>query len=119
MTALVVAFGAAVGAPTRYLADRLVQSRYDSRFPLGTLSVNVVGSLLLGMLVGVPAPPHVLALVGVGFCGALTTYSAFGFGTVRLLQRGSLFVAAANVMVSIVAGLGAALLGVAVARSLL
>lgn len=117
MTALLVALGAALGAPARYLVDRFVQSRHDSLFPWGTLSVNVAGSLLLGVLVGVPASPHGMALAGVGFCGALTTYSTFGFETLRLLQRRAVFFAGANVAVSILAGLGAAFLGVAIGRT--
>ncbi|MGZ4607644.1 MAG: fluoride efflux transporter FluC, partial [Blastococcus sp.] len=52
MTWLLVAAGAAVGAPARYLTDRLVQARHDSVFPWGTLTVNVVGCLVLGALVG-------------------------------------------------------------------
>lgn len=114
MTALLVALGAALGAPARYLVDLLVQSRHDSVFPWGTLSVNVAGSLVLGVLVGLRASPQGMALVGVGFCGALTTYSTFSFETLRLLQRRSAFFAGANVAVSIFAGVGAAFLGVAI-----
>ncbi|MBQ1016237.1 CrcB family protein, partial [Micromonospora sp. M51] len=50
MTVLLIALGAAIGAPLRYLADRAVQSRHASVFPWGTLLVNVAGSLLLGAL---------------------------------------------------------------------
>lgn len=52
MTLLMVALGAAVGAPARYLTDRVVQSRHESVMPWGTVSVNVVGSLILGGLMG-------------------------------------------------------------------
>jgi CrcB protein len=117
MTVLLVALGAAVGAPLRYLTDRAVQSRHDSGFPWGTLTVNVVGSLVLGLLAGLPASAPVTALLGTGFCGALTTYSTFSFETLRLAQTGARFAATMNVIVSIVAGFGAASLGLVIAQA--
>ncbi len=122
MTPLLVVVGAMVGAPLRYLTDRFVQTRHDSVFPWGTLAVNVAGSFVLGLVAagvsGHGLPHSVLVLVGTGFCGALTTYSTFGFETVRLLETGSRFYAAANVVASLVAGLGAALIGVTVAGAI-
>lgn len=116
MTAVLVFLGAAVGAPLRYLADRAVQSRHDSVFPWGTLSVNVAGSVVLGGLLGAGSalPGGLAALLGVGLSGALTTYSTFSYETVRLAEDGAWFSAVANVLVSVVAGIGAALLGYAV-----
>jgi fluoride exporter len=111
MTLLLVALGAAVGAPLRYLTDRAVQARHESAFPWGTLTVNVLGSFLLGLLVAIPACARVSALLGTGFCGALTTYSTFSYETLRLAQDGNRFYAAANIVISIVAGLGAAAIG--------
>ena len=73
MTALLVALGAALGAPLRYLAG----SWLDRRLHWGTLAVNLAGSLVLGALVGAAVDGHWLALLGTGFCGGLTTYSAF------------------------------------------
>ncbi|SEH01966.1 CrcB protein [Nonomuraea solani] len=116
MTLLLIVAGAAVGAPLRYLADRAVQARYDTVFPWGTLLVNVLGSLLLGFLAAVPAGDGVMALAGVGFCGALTTYSTFGYETVRLLEEGARFHVVANVAISVLAGLGAAYCGLALAQ---
>lgn len=118
MTMLMVALGAAIGAPLRYLTDRAIQSRYDSVFPWGTLTVNVAGSLLLGVLTGLPADPGVAALVGTGFCGALTTYSTFSYETLRLVQDGARLYAGINVVASVVAGLGAAYIGLLVAQVL-
>jgi len=112
MTAVLVFVGAAVGAPLRYLTDRAVQSRHDSLFPWGTFSVNLVGCLILGALAGAGTalPGPLLALVGTGFCGALTTYSTFSYETLRLAEQKAYFYAAMNVTVSVIAGLGAALL---------
>ncbi|GAB3808594.1 fluoride efflux transporter CrcB [Micromonospora zhanjiangensis] len=118
MTILLVALGAAVGAPLRYLTDRAVQTRHDSVFPWGTLTVNVAGSLLLGFLVGLPAGPAATAVLGTGFCGALTTYSTFSYETLRLVQTGARFAALANVLASVVVGLGAGFAGLALALAL-
>ncbi|MEV0157820.1 fluoride efflux transporter CrcB [Micromonospora sp. NPDC050686] len=117
MTVLLIMIGAALGAPLRYLADRAVQARHDSPFPWGTLTVNVAGSLLLGAVAAVPAGPAVTALVGTGFCGALTTWSTLSYETLRLARRGARWHALANVLASVVAGLGGASLGYAVARA--
>ncbi|GLY98073.1 fluoride efflux transporter CrcB [Actinoplanes sp. NBRC 103695] len=117
MTVLLVALGAAVGAPLRYLTDRLIQARIGSRFPWGTLAVNVAGSLLLGFLVGLPVGPRVAALLGTGFCGALTTYSTFGWETVTLAGEGARRHAVLNVVVSVLAGLAAAGLGLLLAQA--
>jgi len=119
VTVVLVALGAAVGAPLRYLVDRAVQGRHDSLFPWGTFAVNVAGSFLLGLLAAgtLHTPAPVLAALGTGLCGALTTYSTFGYETVRLLQDRARLFAVLNVGASIVAGLGAAALGAALAAA--
>jgi CrcB protein len=122
MTVLLVALGAAVGAPLRYLVDRAVQRRHDSVFPWGTFAVNVTGSFILGVLVrGASAgavPGSLVALLGTGLCGALTTYSTFGYETVRLLEDRARSYAVLNAAASVVAGLGAAFCGIAVAAAI-
>lgn len=114
MIPLLVVLGAAVGAPLRYAIDRMVQSRHDTGFPWGTFTANVVGSFVLGGVVGATTSPAVLALVGVGFCGALTTYSTFGHETVQLAAGRGALLAVFNAVGSVLAGLGAAGLGLAV-----
>ncbi|MCW2878469.1 MAG: chromosome condensation protein CrcB [Sphaerisporangium sp.] len=118
MIALLVAAGAAVGAPLRYLTDRAVQARHDAAFPFGTLTVNVAGSALLGFLAALPAGEGVMALLGSGFCGALTTYSTFGYETLRLAETGARLLAVLNVAASVVAGLAAGGCGMLLARVL-
>ncbi|HEY6796064.1 MAG TPA: fluoride efflux transporter CrcB [Kineosporiaceae bacterium] len=108
MNALLVVVGAMVGAPLRYLTDLLVQSRHDTVFPWGTLTVNAAGSLVLGLVAGAVssggAPAWLLTLVGPGFCGALTTFGTFGFETLRLIEDGSVLEAVLNVAASLLVG---------------
>lgn len=115
MTPLWVALGAAAGAPLRYLVDRAIQARHDTVFPWGTLTVNVTGSLVLGFLLGLPAGPAVTAVLGTGFCGALTTYSTLSYETLRLAQDRSYLLAGLSIVISVLAGLGATYCGYALA----
>ena len=73
MTALLVALGAAVGAPLRLLLAHTV----DGRLHRGTLAANVTGSFLLGLFSALGLSGHAMALLGTGFCGGFTTYSSF------------------------------------------
>ena len=122
MTLLLVVAGAALGAPARFLTDRWVQSRHDSVFPWGTFAVNAVGSFILGAVLGAAAAgglsPHVVAAVGTGFCGALTTYSTFSYETVRLVEDGALRYALFNALGSLAVGLLAAWAGATLAGAL-
>jgi len=122
MTVVLVLVGGAVGAPLRYLTDLFVQSRHDSVLPWGTLIVNVAGSLILGAtasaVANAGASAWLLTLVGTGFCGALTTFSTFGFETVRLVEEGSWIEALLNVTVSLAAGMLAVLAGWALVSAL-
>jgi CrcB protein len=123
VTVLLLLIGGAIGAPTRYLADRAIHSTRGTAFPWGTLTVNVVGSFLLGGLAAAAhsggAPTWLLTLVGSGFCGALTTFSGFGLETFRLIEDGSLLEALANVAASLLLGLAAVAGGWALVSALL
>jgi CrcB protein len=113
MTWLLVALGAGVGAPSRYLLDRAIQSRHRTLFPWGTVAVNVLASLVLGLVAGAAGSveKNLAVLVGAGFCGALSTYSAFSYETLRLAENGARWQAVGNVALTLAAGLGAGVLG--------
>jgi fluoride exporter len=117
VTPLLVVAGALVGAPLRLLADRIAVTRWGAGSVLGTLAVNVTGSAVLGVLLGLrDVSPAVLALVGTGFCGTLTTFSTFGFDIVRLVEERMVGRALAYLTASLVLGIGAAAAGFALSR---
>jgi CrcB protein len=107
----------AAGAVLRYLVDRYVQGKVASDFPYGTLVINVSGSLVLGFLTG-SALHHGLSatwvtVLGTGLIGAYTTFSTFTYDSFRLLGSDGMATALTNILVSVVAGLGAAVAGIA------
>ncbi|WP_116041080.1 fluoride efflux transporter CrcB [Amycolatopsis palatopharyngis] len=122
MTVLLVALGGAVGAVLRYLVDLRVRRSHRTLFPWGTLIANMSGSALLGLLTGWSLaggePDTVRALVGIGLCGSLTTFSTFGYETVRLVSERARLYAVANVVVTVFAGFGAAATGLVAASAI-
>lgn len=109
----------AVGAPVRYLIDGAIGDRTRGAFPWGTFVINVTGSLLLGFLTGLtlyhgfPKAPRLV--LGTGFCGAYTTFSTHTFETVSLFEDGAAPEGALNALGTLVAGLAAAAVGLALA----
>jgi fluoride exporter len=117
VTALLVAAGALVGAPLRLLAERLAVARRGRGSVVGTLTVNVVGSAVLGVVLGLRSvPPAVVALVGTGFCGTLTTFSTYGNDIVRLVEERALGRALACAGGTVVLGVGVAAVAYLLAR---
>lgn len=115
MSAVVlIALGAAVGAPLRFVLDRALPRR---SVPWGIVVANAVGSLTLGV-VSAAAASSLALLVGTGFCGALTTMSGLALDTCTLAGQRRWSAAAANVVVTLAVGLAAALAGVAIGRAL-
>jgi fluoride exporter len=119
--AVVVGLAGAVGAVARYLLDGAVQDRTAGSFPFGTLTVNVVGSLILGFLAGY-ALSHTggrtaRTIVGTGFCGGLTTWSTASWETVRLAEEGATATAVRFTVVSVVASFAAAAVGIVLLAS--
>ena len=100
-----------LGAVTRLTVDKAVSRRSTGAFPVGTLAVNISGALLLGFLAGLALPTHVALLAGTAFVGSYTTFSTWMLETHRLAEERQFWPAAANIVVSVVLGLGAALLG--------
>jgi len=121
-TSLIVLFGA-LGTLARYGAGRLSRQLLGAGFPYGTLLVNVVGCLLFGLLaelaLGSEAVPRVLKLaLTIGFLGAFTTFSTFGYETLQLARDGALSSAVANGAANLALGLLAVWVGIGAGKLL-
>ena len=99
-----IAIGGAAGSVSRYLLGGIVQRASAAAFPVGTLVVNVIGCFLIGVLVQhymhMQTSPIMRAALITGFCGGLTTFSAFGIETVGLIEGGAYEKAAAYIVMS-------------------
>jgi fluoride exporter len=112
---VLVCLAGAVGAVARFVADGAIRARVGSAFPWATLSINVSGSLLLGILTGLVVFRHTggdaRLLLGTGFCGGYTTFSTAMFESVRLLQQGSVLRMLGNWLGTMVLTMAAAAVG--------
>ena len=118
-----ISLGAVVGANLRFAVNRLAMKYLSASVPYGTLIVNVTGSFVLGFFLvwtseRVLADPRWRPLVAVGFCGAYTTFSSYGYETVALLEKGHYGLAATNFLSNNIASLLAIVAGMSVARTI-
>ncbi len=122
MIVLMVAMGGLFGAVLRYLAATWVQGSLGSNgFPYGTLAVNIVGCLVIGVIAGYaevrrPLSAEAQAFLVVGVLGGFTTFSAFGIDTINLLRGGDYLAGAANVALQVTFGLLAVVVGLRLAQ---
>lgn len=119
-----VALGSAAGGVTRFLFGGFVQRALGTTFPVGTLVINITGSLLLGFLLryalATPAvSPEMRALLTTGFCGGYTTFSTFSYETAALIEDGDVRRAILYIALSVGISLAGTLLGFAAASELL
>lgn len=111
-----IAIGGAFGACSRYLVSELCVALMGRGFPYGTLTVNVVGSFIMGLLIAA-FETELLSqvpwrqVIGLGFLGALTTFSTFSMDNVLLLQQGAFFKMGLNVILNVILSISAAWLG--------
>ncbi|MCA1321429.1 fluoride efflux transporter CrcB [Bacillus tianshenii] len=118
MLQLMVALGGGTGAVTRYLTGKIIMRRYPSpRIPVAMLTVNIAGSIGLGLLMGhLHEEPELYGnlpflLVGIGFLGAFTTFSTFSMEAVQLLREGSVKRAALYILLSVIGAMIGFILG--------
>jgi fluoride exporter len=124
LTILYIALGGVAGTLSRYGLEGWIQSRSATGFPLGTLTVNISGSLLLGFIIRVATgttlvSPDIRAALTIGFCGAFTTMSTFSYESVALLHDGDYLRAALYMSVTILGCVSAVILGTALGNRLL
>lgn len=115
-----VGVGGGIGSMLRYG----VQLLYNKNFPAGTLLVNIAGSLLIGVAVGISLKNEAFAanwklFIASGICGGFTTFSAFTLENILLLQQGKYLMAAFYIVLSMLLGLAAVLLGVKISGTVL
>lgn len=116
-----VALGGAAGSMARYWIGTVLAARLGAAFPYGTFFVNVTGSFVIGYVLTAGTErfslhPSVRLLLATGFLGGYTTFSAFEYETLRLLETGAVLRAGTNVVLSVVVGLGFVWAGALVAR---
>ncbi|MCF7484103.1 fluoride efflux transporter CrcB [Vibrio sp. J1-1] len=111
-----IAVGGAFGACSRYLISELCILLLGRGFPYGTLTVNVIGSFLMGLLIAA-FESEMLAtdpwrqIIGLGFLGALTTFSTFSMDNVLLMQQGAFFKVGLNILLNVTLSISAAWIG--------
>jgi CrcB protein len=111
-----VAIGGAGGASLRFFISQLVLNILGKGFPFATLIVNIIGSLVMGLLYGLLEQgilelPIYRTLIGIGFLGALTTFSTFSLDSLLLIQQGEFLKAITNIVLNVVLCISAAALG--------
>ena len=121
MRYLLVLVGGGTGALARYVAASAIMTRFGGRFPLGTLTINVTGSFLIGFLMTIlterfQLDPQWRLLLVVGFLGGYTTFSSFEWETFTAVRDGALWAGMLNIVSSVVLGYIAVWLGVMLAR---
>jgi CrcB protein len=121
MRFLLIALGATLGANARYWMGVWAGSRFGADFPYGTFLVNITGCFLIGLFFGFGETRFTISgeqrlFFVVGFLGSYTTFSSFGYESINLLRSGNLWLAGLNIMLTLVFGLPAVVLGLQVAR---
>lgn len=121
MTLLAVGIGGAIGAMLRYLVMGRIGHWLGINFPYGTLTVNILGSFIMGVLIVLFArmasvPQNIQALVTVGVLGGFTTFSTFSLDVATLLERGDYSPALLYILASVMGSIGAIFLGLIIAR---
>ncbi len=120
---LAVGLGGFLGAIARYTMGGFVDSRLSTRFPWGTLAVNVLGCLMIGVILGWISSRETVSkttelFLVTGILGSLTTFSTFGHDTINLIRQGAVGPAVGNVALNVVVGLIAVTVGLAATRGL-
>ena len=123
LTVVLIAVFGALGCVSRYFLSGWTYDKLGWGFPWGTLSVNVVGAFIIGLIMelglrGALIPPTLRIALVTGFLGGLTTFSTFSYETFRLIETGRFLVAFCNVLISVATCLFCTWIGIVVAKIL-
>ncbi len=117
---LLIGTGSFIGGVSRYLLSQFIQNKSLTTFPFGTLSVNIIGCLLIGVVYGIAdkgnMSPEMRLFFATGLLGGFTTFSAFSNDTVALIHSGQYNYAITYILSSVVIGLVATFLGIVLTR---
>ncbi len=121
---LIVALGSGIGGMLRYYISDFVQKNSSSLFPFGTLTVNIIGSFLIGLILFYLDSIKMISaemrlFLSVGLCGGLTTFSTFSFETIKLIQDSEYLLAGTNVLLNVLVTLLAVLLAALISKLLI
>lgn len=116
MNIVFVGLGGFIGASTRYLISLYASKLFTSKIPIGTLTVNILGSLIIGIVMELTLKtslisPHMKLFLTTGFLGGLTTFSTFSYETMELIEKGELLLAIFNIALNLLLSLGGDILG--------
>jgi len=114
---ILIGIGSCIGGISRYLTQQYVQKYYPSSIPLGTLSVNIIGCFLIGIIYALADRGNILSpamrlFLATGFWGGYTTFSSFAYENISLMREGDFFYTGLYIMLSMVIGFAAVYLGI-------
>jgi CrcB protein len=120
---LIVALGGGLGSVARYIGVRTIDQHFNSTFPTGTFSVNIIGSFIIGLAYALIArktggSDNWLLFLAPGFCGGFTTFSAFAFENISLINQRLAMTSLIYIVSSVVLGLLAIVAGMALGRNI-
>jgi fluoride exporter len=118
---LLIFIGGGLGSLSRFSLSKFIQENIDKTFPFGTLSVNILASIILGIFVGMVeikslASPNYKALIAIGFCGGFSTFSTFSNDTLQLIQNNRILEALTNILLNVILCILATFGGITLAK---
>ena len=120
---LLIGIGSFLGGVCRYYSQQIISKFFPSPLPYGTLSVNIIGCLLIGIIYGLSERGNLLSpewrlFLTTGFCGGFTTFSTFSYESIALIQDGEFFYLSLYIALSVILGLASTYLGMLVVKSI-
>lgn len=118
---LLIFIGGGLGSLARFSLSKFIQENLDKIFPFGTLGVNVLASIILGIFVGMVemktlTNPNYKALIAIGFCGGFSTFSTFSNDTLQLIQSNRILEALTNILLNVILSILATFAGITLSK---